>query len=128
MFKGSKKQQVMNFWEQNKKLSIKEIAKKLDMHYATVRHALKDKIDLAKQTKKSTKKTKLNEQSKDVLRVIALRQGDISVFCPQCGKAARAHICSATLVGEHYELTAYGTCERRGCNHRWVMYNVKKHH
>jgi len=127
MPKVSKKDQVLAFWQKNTKLSVKEIANKLDMHYATVRHALKDKLDVVSQTKKSANKAKtVKELPTDDPRVVAMKQGDIACFCPKCGKPAAARICSAILVGEHYEISASGQCKHKKCQQHFTMYNVER--
>jgi len=125
----SKKDEVLAFWQNNQSMSIKDIALKMNMHYATVRHALKDKEVVSVKTTTSKIKTKKKHVAEDEVDLTThVKQGEITSFCPKCGRATTARIGGATLVGTHYELSAYGNCKL--CSIRWVMdgVGVRKEH
>jgi len=125
----SKKEHIISFWKNNQKMSIKEIAEKMNMHYATVRHALKDKLDIVSQPKRSANKAKkVDELPENDPRVTALRAGEFACFCPKCGKPARARITAAIAVGgkDQFEFTAHGKCDDEKCHQSWSMFDVKR--
>ena len=115
MTKGkSKKEIVLEYHKDHPKMTIKEVAAKLNMPYATVRHALKDK-NVTKPKKKTSHATRASEIDDKNLQS-SLRHEEVKTFCPKCGKETKSKVIGVEQGrGKSYVKIYGGKCETNKC-------------